>query len=120
MTRLAIELNQNTNDLTVAAISAATSGAANTLVAATAGAIIRVYKLLLVPITAVTVQFLDGTNVLTGIMSLAATAQLILPFDTKPWFTTSAGNAFNMTLGGGVQCSGMIYYTVGGGVGGAQ
>jgi hypothetical protein len=75
--------------------------------------IIRVYRLLLLPASAVTVQFWDDTNAaLTGVMSLAQSAQLYLPFDTKPHLVTSKGNALALTLGTGVQCSGFLNYMV--------
>jgi hypothetical protein len=110
MTRLAIELNQNTNDMTAAAISAASMGS-NTLVAAATGKIIRVHRLLIVAAGAVSAQFLDSATALTRVVSLVTGVPLILAFDTKPWFVCSVGNAFNVTLGGAVQISGMLYVT---------
>jgi hypothetical protein len=111
MSRLNVAVNQHDDRLLSVALSTATSGSGNTLIAAVANQIIRVYRLLLVPATAVTVEFLDGTTALTGVMSLLQGAQLYLPFDSKPHFTCAG--AFMATLGGGVQCSGYVHYSQG-------
>jgi hypothetical protein len=95
--------------LSAASVSVAASGA---LIAGVAGQIIRVYRMLIVNVTAVTVQFQDGATNLTGVMSLPATGILSYPMDGNPWFTTSPGNAFNIALGGAIQVSGSIYFTV--------
>ena len=58
-------------------------------------------------------QFLDGSNALSGVMSLGTNGQLVLDFNTTEWFVTSPGNSFNINLGSGVQCSGAVYYTQG-------
>jgi hypothetical protein len=87
------------------------SNGSNTLITGVSGQIIRVYRILLYTTTAVTVQFFDGATALTGVMSLPATGQFILPMDGNPWFIMSAGNSFNCTLGGAVVTAGKVDYT---------
>lgn len=83
---------------------------ANAIVAGSPGVIIRCYRMILVATAAITVQFQDGSNNLSGVMSLPLGAQFILPFDGTAWYTTSAGNAFNINTTA-VQISGTAYVT---------
>lgn len=82
------------------------------VIAAVAGASVYVYELVLVAATATTVQLFDGAVALTGVMSLAAGTPLVLPFlpEAHNHFSTAAGNAFRMALGGAVQVSGFVRY----------
>jgi hypothetical protein len=96
-------------DIVSASINIAATGA---LVAAVAGQRIRVYKLFLANTTGTTtLQFADGANNLTGVITLATATPLVLPFDGNPWFLTSLGNAFNLTLGASTQVSGILWFT---------
>ena len=100
-----------TSDLTGASINAAASGD-NTLVAAVGGQTVRVFKIFLTAASAVNIQFKDGAGTdLTGLITLTAGGSVVLDFDTRPWFLTSAGNAFILELSSAVQVSGRIYYT---------
>lgn len=92
-------------------IDAASSGS-NTIIAGISGKIIKVYSLFLIVTSPVTIKFFNGTVGLTGTMSFTAAGEgLFLDLRSLPWFTTGAGNAFNMTLGSAVQVSGRAYYT---------
>jgi len=94
-----------------ASISAATSGAGNTIVAAVAGKQIRVMGYVLDSVTAVTIQWFSNTTALSGSMSMGATSTLACPIDNGDgWFETAAGEALKMTLGGAVQVSGHLVY----------
>lgn len=97
--------------LTRAALSISTAGD-NTVVGGTALQTIRVHKLFLVCAASVNVTFKDGASTsLSGAMSFNAGSGLLLPFDTEPWFVTTAGNAFIINLGSAKQVSGVVYYT---------
>jgi hypothetical protein len=92
---------------TFTAISAATSGD-NTLKAAVASKKIRVTSLFLIAASAVTVRFESGAGgtALTGVMSLAANAGFVLPYNPVGWFETASNTLLNLELGGAVQVSG--------------
>jgi len=82
--------------------------------AGTAGKIIRVYKLFIVVTGASNITFKDGGSTsLSGAMALAANGAITLDMDGNPWFTTSAGNAFNINSSAATQVSGTVYYTIG-------
>lgn len=95
-----------------AKISTASSGAL-TAIAAVTGKVIQVYKIILVAAGTTTVTMQDGATALTGAMSMAVGIPLILSFDGNPWFTTTAGNAFEISNGSAIQISGIVYYTQG-------
>lgn len=107
----------NTNTVTpVASVSEAVidtaSSGANTIIAASAGKVIKVYSMWFIVTAAVTATIKNGTTNLTGAMNLSAAGEgFFLDFRTTPWFTCSTGSAFNITLGGSVQISGRCYYT---------
>jgi hypothetical protein len=92
---------------TFTAISASTSGD-NTLKAAVASKKIRVTSLFLIAASAVTVRFESGAGgtALTGVMSLAANAGFVLPYNPVGWFETASNTLLNLELGGAVQVSG--------------
>ena len=81
-------------------------------VASISGQIIRVYKLFLVVGGVTNLTFQDGTTALSGALPFVANSSIALNMDGNPWFTTTAGNAFNIgNSGSGVQVSGTVYYT---------
>ena len=93
-------------------ISAAGSGN-NTLVAAQgAGVKVRVIALLLVASAAVTAKFQSGAGGtdLTGAMSLAANAPLVLKASPTGYLETAANTLLNMVLGGAIQVSGCLVW----------
>lgn len=104
-----------------AKISGAASGD-NEVIAAVAGKKIRILGLVIVAAGAVTVYFKSGSTAICGDatnpMSLAANGGFVLP--TPPayptalapsgYMQTSAGEAFNMTLGGAVSVGGCVVY----------
>lgn len=102
--------NPTNNPLSEAIINF-TNGGDNTIVAGIANQVIRVYRYFLVVASAVNITAKDGTNALTGAIPLQANEAMVFTFDTKPWFTCSAGNAFIWNTNTGVQVSGRLYYT---------
>lgn len=103
----------STSDLTGAVISFSSLETANTIVAGVALQTIRVFKMFLVTSVACTIVFQDGGSAVTGVITLSAGGSIVLDFDTRPWFITTAGNNFtaNLTSSGTPQVSGRIYYT---------
>ena len=97
--------------LSEAIINAAANGD-NLVVAATGGQTIRVYKMFLFIAAATTITVKDGAGgaALTGAMAFPANYSWTLDFDGAPWFTTSAGNAFNINTNGANQMSGRLFY----------
>lgn len=97
-----------------ASINVATA-ADQTIVGAVAGQAIQIVGLVLVAAGAVTVTPKDGSTALTGAISLVAGQPFILVPERAviPWFTTTAGQAFVLNLGGAVQVSGRVYYRTG-------
>ena len=88
------------------------SAADNTIVSAVSGEIVRVWKIWFWVNGTVSVTIKDGTTSLTGAMAMVAQNEFNRPLDeVVPWFTTTAGNAFVITLSGAVQVSGRVYYT---------
>jgi len=96
-------------NLIEAIVSAATSGD-RTIIAASAGKTVRIYKCFIVSAASVALTFKDGATAMTGAVSLIAGNPLIMPYDDFPWFSCSTGNAFVIGLSGAVQISGRIYY----------
>jgi hypothetical protein len=97
-----------------ASLSVASNGNNTVVAAAGASNKIRVHQAFLVATSAVTVQWqsgASGTN-LTGAASLAANSGYVLPFSPIGWFETAANTLLNLSLGGAVQVSGSIVYTV--------
>jgi hypothetical protein len=106
-----VTINGNSSPLTSAPISISSSGN-NVVVAGQTGKIIRVYRMAMVAMSAVTATIQDGgSTALTGPMVLAANQELVFNYDTQPWFISSAGNAFEIKLSSGVQTSGVVYFT---------
>jgi hypothetical protein len=98
--------------LTQVAINVAASGD-NALVTGTAAQTIRVFKVWLVALAAVSIKFRDGTTDLHPAIPLAAGGAMILDLDGEPWFTTTAAAALNLNLSTAVQVSGRLYYVKG-------
>jgi hypothetical protein len=94
-----------------AAISAASAGD-NTLKTAVVGKKIRVTSGLLIAAAAVDVRFESGAGgtALSGVMSLAANAGFVLPYNPVGWFETAANTLLNLELGAAVQVSGHFTY----------
>lgn len=88
------------------------TGTTTAVVAAVAGKIIRVYKVLLVAAAAQTLNIEDGATPLTNVMTFATGIPLVLEFDQAPWFTTTAGNALNFVTTTTGQLSGRVYYNI--------
>lgn len=98
---------------TEAIINLSLTAAQGTIIAAVANRQIYIFGLFLTnSVPASTFQFQDGNTNLTGLLSLV-NGLLVLPYEFKPWFETSVGNAFNVTTtGAATQLSGRIYYAV--------
>lgn len=82
----------------------------NELVAAVAGAFIRVVQVALVPAGAVTVKFRSASTDLTGPMAWATNVPFIdrSAQQNRGLFGTAKGEALNMNLGSAVQVGGYI------------
>lgn len=97
-----------------AVISAAGSGD-NTLVAAQASGIkIRVLAVHMQAAGAVAARFESGAGgtALTGVMSMITGVPLDLSFNPEGWIETAAATLLNLELGGAVQVSGVLLYTL--------
>lgn len=94
-------------------ISAASSGN-NTLLAAVTGYAIRVHSLQIVAAGAVTVDIQSGATgtSLTGVMSLITGVPLIMDFEKEGILQTAVSTLLNMSLGGAVQVSGRLTYSL--------
>jgi hypothetical protein len=94
-----------------AVIDAASSGD-NTLVAAVAGAKIRVLSLCVISAGSVTVRFESGAGgtALTGQMTLVAGSGFVLPHNEDGWFETDASALLNLELSGAVSVDGCLNY----------
>lgn len=95
-----------------ASVSTATSGA-NIVIAAPAitTAWIRVFEYALNAAGAVTVKFGDGTNDITGAMTLGTSIN-IYEFSQDGLFDVPVNTALILTLGGNIQVSGHIKYAL--------
>ena len=60
-------------------------------------------------IVTITITDEDTAN-LAGDMDLVAQSSLEWPLREEPWFTTTAGNAFSITLAQAIRVSGRVYY----------
>jgi hypothetical protein len=79
----------------------ATSGD-STLITGIAGQIISVDRIVLSAAVSVTVLVKDGAATTLEGFSMIAGVPLVLPFDSEPWFVTSAGNSFVLNLSAAV------------------
>lgn len=110
MAKFGVSLNQETDWLNEAIINFTGSGS-NLIIAGVANQIIRVYRYFVVVRIATDLTYLDGATALTGPVPLAANEAMVFTLDTKPWYTCSPGNAFNINSSVGTQVSGRCYYT---------
>jgi hypothetical protein len=111
MSRFNVAMNQDDDHLIEAPVNFM-GPVVDAIIPGLPSAIIRVYKLFLVVSAPTNLTFQDGGNPLSGPLPFVANMSIVLDFDTKPWFTTSAGNPFNINVSGAAQVSGSIYYVV--------
>lgn len=97
-----------------AAISASSNGD-NTIVAASTGNPIKVWKIWFTAAGAVNTTFKDGASTsLSGAVILSGSgSSFTLYYDGSPHWVTSPGNAFIINLSGTVAITGQVYYTLG-------
>jgi hypothetical protein len=97
----------------VVSSSASTISVISAIAAAgtTPAKVIRVYKLFLVMGAAGNIGFLDGSTALSGAMPFSLNGSITLNMDGCPWFTTTPGNAFQITNASTVLVTGTVYYT---------
>lgn len=79
------------------------------IIAGVGGQIIRVFRIFAIAASSVTMTPKDGAS--TGFTGPLTLGSFALDFDAEPWFVGTAGNAFVLNLGAGVQVSGRVYYT---------
>jgi hypothetical protein len=102
------------HEMKYAVVNTASSGA-NTIVAAVPGKRIKVFSYVLVATSAVTAEFRSATtaNGLMGAVALGANGGIAaLGTPEVPLFQTVSGELLGLQLGGAVQVSGHIGYTV--------
>lgn len=94
-------------------ISCATSGN-NTLVSAVTGYKIRVHNIVAVATSAVTMKFQSGAagTDLTGAMPFGDNGGFAPGFDPYGHFETAASTLLNLSLGGAIQVSGYLVYSL--------
>lgn len=109
---LPVQHQLNATDLTEVAINAASSGD-NSLVALTAGQIIRVWAFWLKVDGAagVSLKFRSGTTDLHPALPFNDKDGWVLGFQSRPWFTCTIAEALQMNLSAAIQVSGRLYYT---------
>ena len=88
------------------------TAATHEVIAAVAGKRHYIYAIWLWADGAVDVTPQSGATALSGFISMAAQSHFAKDFNIQniPWFTCTAGEAFQITLGGAVQVSGRVYY----------
>jgi hypothetical protein len=116
-TALAFVTHASANSVLIeSAIDFANTGD-NIIVPAVSGQGIYVFKYFLVVGAAVDLTFWDGPSVsgnkLTGVISLATNEAMVFTFDTRPWYSTTLGNAFIINASNSSQVSGRAYYLQG-------
>lgn len=99
----------NVPSFTEAVIDFNTTGD-NTVIAATAGKTIRVFRLFFVCSSATNITFYNGSTALTGAIAMSANGGFTLDFQAEAWFNTTAGSAFIMNQSGSAGVAGRIYY----------
>jgi hypothetical protein len=82
----------------------------NTIVSATAGQSIRVYRIFFVTSADTTITFKDGSTGLTGAITMFAGGAFVLDYQDLAWFVTTVGSAFVISQTGTAQISGRIWY----------
>lgn len=111
--KFSADVHADAADLKSAPLSITTAGVNEIIAAVDSNDIIRVYRLALIADASNNLTFLDGANGLSGAIPLIAHQGFVLKFDTKPWFSTSAGNNLNINLTAGTFVNGILYYTGG-------
>jgi hypothetical protein len=87
----------------------ANSGFPLTLVAATAGMIIRVYRMFLTIDAATVLTFQDGATNLVPEFKPQAGEQITLDPQLFPWFQTTIGDALKLNSSNAVQITGAVW-----------
>lgn len=95
-------------DLTPIGINAS-GGFPLTLQAATAGMLVRVYRLFLVADGATTLTFMDGATNLIPQLKLAAGEQVVLDVNLLPWWQGSVNTDFKLNSSAAVQLTGAAW-----------
>lgn len=109
---LPVQHQLNTTDLTEVAINVSTIGD-NSIVAATAAQIIRVWAFWLKVNGAagVDMKWRTAANDLHPALPFLHREGWVMGFQTRPWFTCTVSEALNLNLSAGIQVSGRLYYT---------
>jgi hypothetical protein len=80
------------------------------IVAAVAGKVVRVYRVLIIPTAAATLTWKDGTTVVSGPLAVAINGIYNLEFTGEPWYFSSVGATINLNSTA-VQISGNVWFT---------
>jgi hypothetical protein len=99
----------STSDLTAARISFGATGD-QTIVTATAAQATKVYRIRLTVAGATNISIKDGAATTLEIIQFPAAGMLILDFNTRPYWTTTANTAFILNSSAAVQVEGRVEY----------
>jgi hypothetical protein len=84
----------------------------NAIVAAVAGARIRVLSVVMVSTIANSVKFLSAAADISATFPLAANGGLVLPFNEHGWFETNVGEALNLNMTAASATGTQVHYIV--------
>ncbi len=108
--KFSVNIHHDAADIHQAPISFSGAGS-NQIIAGLSGTILRIYKIFFIVNASTNITYQDGANSISGPLAFSANEGMVLDFDTKPWFTCTPGNAFNLNSSVGVQVGGTVYYT---------
>jgi hypothetical protein len=82
----------------------------NAIIAAVAGARIRVLSVVMVSTLANSVKFMSAATDISATFPLAANGGLVLPFNEHGWFETVVGEALNLNMTAATATGTQIHY----------
>lgn len=94
------------------AFANASSIGSNAVVAAVAGARIRVLSVVLVSTLANSVKFMSASTDISATFPLAANGGVVLPFNEHGWFETAIGEALNLNMTAATATGVQVHYIV--------
>lgn len=82
----------------------------NTIIAAVAGARIRVLSVVMVSTLANAVKFMSNATDISATFPLAANGGVVLPFNEHGWFETAIGEALNLNMTAATATGTQVHY----------
>lgn len=104
--------NAGDSNLIQASVNFSGSGD-NTIIAALAGNMTRVYRLAIVVGDSTQLQFKRGSTAISGPYQMKPGGSIVLDFDGEPWFKTGINEALIINSTVGVVVGGCIWYLQG-------